>query len=50
MKYLLIATILATGSCLTAMAQYNTNLLVNPGFEGSPNTLTNWSTFAYNVG
>ena len=50
MKYLLIATILATGSSLTAMAQYNTNLLVNPGFEGSPNTLTNWSTFAYNVG
>ena len=50
MKYLLIATILATGSCLTAMAQYNTNLLVNPGFEDSPNTLTNWSTFAYNTG
>ena len=50
MKYLLIATILATGSCLTAMAQYNTNLLVNPGFEASPTTLTGWTTFAYNSG
>jgi hypothetical protein len=45
MKYLLIASLLATGSCLTAIAQ--TNVLVNPGFE---NGLTNWSTFAYNTG